>query len=357
MEVVNKRKAKILIVDDEEMNVVLLEDLLQDEGYETVTARNGEEAVNIAMKDLPDIILMDIMMPKMNGIEATNILKSNEKTKNIPVLMLTALSDSKSKKAAVEAGAVDFITKPINIEDVLTTINLYLKRKDFTIYKKDYSIKLEKDLEIKNKELEKAYVKVKSLSLETLELLARTAEYRDDITGKHTKRVGKIAKLIAEKISNDDNFVESIEYAAALHDIGKVGIPDKILLKPGKLLPEEFEKMKEHTIIGKKILENSKSEMIKMAAEIAYNHHEWWNGNGYPRGIKEKNIPLEARITAIADVFDALSSKRQYKPAFSYEKSFEIIKSEVGTHFQPEIFDIFQKRYDEIIDLKEQMKD
>jgi putative two-component system response regulator len=357
VKIVNRSNAKILIADDEEMNVVLLEDLLQDEGYETVTARNGEEAVNIAINDLPDIILMDIMMPKMNGIEATNILKSNEKTKNIPVLMLTALSDSNSKKDAVKAGAVDFITKPINIEDLLTTIKLYLKRRDFTIYKKVYSTELEKTLEIKNKELEQAYIEVKSLSLETLELLAKTTEYRDDITGKHTKRVGKISKLIAEDISNNSDFVESIEYAAALHDIGKVGIPDNILLKPGKLLPEEFEKMKEHTIIGKKILENSKSKMIIMAAEIAYNHHEWWNGNGYPRGIKGDEIPLEARITAVADVFDALSSKRQYKPAFSYEKSFEIIKSEVGSHFQPEIFKIFEKRYDEIIDLKERMKD
>ena len=350
-------KKKVLIVDDEEMNVLLLEDLLEDEGYETFSARNGEEGVKAAIDFLPDIILMDIMMPKMNGIEATEKLKSNPKTRDIPVLMLTALSDSKSKKAAVKAGAIDFIAKPINIEDLLETIKIYLRRKDFTIYKKQYSTELERTLARKNEELKQAYGKMKNLSLETLELLSRMAEYRDDITGKHTRRVGKIAKIIAMEISNDENFIENIEYAASLHDIGKVGIPDSVLLKPGKLLPHEFEKMKEHTIIGKNILKTSKSDTIKLAASIAHRHHEWWNGKGYPDGISGKDIPLAARITAIADVFDALSSRRLYKPAFSYEKTFDIIKSESGTHFQPEIFEIFEKNYDEIIDLKEKMKD
>ncbi len=350
-------KNKILIVEDEEMNIVLLEDVLEDEGYETITARNGKEGVEVAAKEFPDLILMDIMMPVMNGIEATNELKSNPLTKDIPVLMLTALSDSKSKKAAVKAGASDFIGKPINIEDLLNTIKIYLKRKDFAVYKKQYSTELEKTLAQKNEELKKAYIKVKNLSLEALQLLSKTAEYRDDITGKHTKRVGKIAKIIAQDISDDETFIENIEYAAALHDIGKVGIPDSILLKPGKLTEEEFGIMKRHTIIGKDILSNSESDMIKMAAEVAHRHHEWWNGNGYPDGLKGEQIPLAARITAIADVFDALSSKRQYKPAFSYEKSFEIISQEVGTHFQPEIFEVFKKRYDEIIDLKDKMKD
>ncbi len=353
----DSEKAKILIVEDEEMNILLLEDALEDEGYETITARNGEEGIKAALTESPDLILMDIMMPVMNGIEATEKLKANTNTSHIPVLMLTALSDSQSKKDAVKAGAIDFITKPINIDDLLSTVKMYIKRKDFTVYKKEYSTELEKTLAQKNKELEQAYLKMKNLSLETLELLSKMAEYRDDITGQHTRRVGKITKLLAEELTNNNEFIENIEPAASLHDIGKVGIPDSILLKPGKLTKEEFEKMKMHTIIGKKILETSKSEIIKLAASIAHWHHEWWNGKGYPDGLSGEDIPFAARITAIADVFDALTSKRQYKPAFSYEKSFEIIKSESGTHFQPEIFKAFEKNYDRIIELKERMKD
>jgi len=353
----NRNRAKILVVDDEERNRRLIEAMLVPLGYQVILACDGDEALKKVSDTPPDVILLDIMMPKVDGFEVAKRLREDEKTKIIPIVMVTALGEVKDRVKALEAGADDFLTKPVEKVELTARVNSLLKVKAYNDHMRNYQRELEARVAKRTNELRRAMEKIKVASLDTIYRLSRAAEYRDEDTGAHIKRMSHYAAAVARRMGLDDNTVESILYAAPMHDVGKIGVPDHILLKPGKLDPDEWELMRQHTIIGAQILEGSGAEYIKLAEVIALSHHERWDGSGYPRGLKSSEIPVVGRIVAIADVFDALTSKRPYKEPFSVEKSFNIIKEERTSHFDPEVVDAFFAISDEVLTIKQTYAD
>ncbi len=351
-----KGKPKILIVDDEERNRRLMEAILLPLGYEVILARDGEEALAKVRETPPDVILLDIMMPKMDGFEVVRQLKKKE-TKTIPVVMVTALREVEDRIKALAAGADDFLTKPVDQTELRARVNSLLKVKAYNDHMRNYQEELEAEVAQRTEQLRQALEEVKAASLDTIYRLSRAAEYKDEETGAHIQRMSHYAAAVAGKMGLNGETVETILYAAPMHDIGKIGIPDHILLKTGALKPDEWGIMKQHTIIGSRILEGSKAEFIKFANVIALSHNEKWDGSGYPHGLKGSKIPIAGRITAIADVFDALTSKRPYKEPFSLEKSLSIIKEGRGSHFDPDVADAFFAVKKEIFAIKEEYKD
>ncbi|MEW6087621.1 MAG: two-component system response regulator [bacterium] len=352
-----KIKQKILVVDDEPVNIKLLEANLIPNGYDVITASDGEEALRKVLAEDIDLILLDVMMPKMNGFEVTKKLKTDEKTRLIPVILVTALSGLQDRVKGIDAGCDDFLSKPVERPELLARVKSLLTVKAYHDCMQDYEKKLEYEVAKKTKELQSALDKVNTAHLETIYCLSRAAEYKDEHTGSHIQRMSNYAAVIAENIGLDKQSVKQILYAAPMHDIGKIGIPDHILLKPGKLTPGEWEIMKQHTIIGAEILANSEADFIKLAEVIALTHHEKWDGSGYPKGLKAAGIPAAGRICAIADVFDALTSKRPYKEIFPVEKSFAIIKDGRGNYFDPEMTDAFLTSRDKILEIRNKYKD
>jgi len=352
----NKRPC-IMVVDDEEPMQKLLRVNLSVEGYDVVTAPDGIAALELMEGHEPDLIILDAMMPKMDGYAVAERLKWQDETKTIPIIMVTALRELEDRVKAWELGVDGFLTKPIERTELTTIVNSLLKVKDYNDHMRDYQRELEAELARRTEELQQAFRKTKTASLETIYRLARAAEYRDKDTGAHIQRVSHYAAAIARQIGLNDESVESILYAAPMHDVGKIGIPDRILLKPGKLDPGEWEIMKKHTVIGAEILSDSDADFIELAGVIALTHHEKWDGSGYPEGLKGTDIPLAGRITAIADVFDALTSKRPYKEPFSVEESLGIIGVGRGSHFDPKVVDAFLAIKDEILSIKEKYKD
>ncbi len=335
----NERQ-KVLIVDDTPENIqVLMETLKKD--YAIVAATNGYKALQMAVKDpLPDLILLDIMMPGIDGYEVCAQLKDDDKTRNIPVIFVTALSDAGDEAKGLSLGAVDYITKPFNPSLVLARVHNQLELKRYRDSLEDLVKKRTHELQLTQEV--------------TIEAMGALAEYRDPETGGHIRRTQYYVKELAmrlqqhEKFSDffDDDTIERLYHSAPLHDIGKVGIPDNILLKPGKLTDEEFEKMKEHTIFGRdtiKVCERrlGHNSFLRYAREIAETHQEKWDGSGYPYGLQGNEIPISGRLMAIADVYDALISKRVYKPPFPHEKAVKIIIEGKGTHFDPDMVDAF----------------
>lgn len=341
-----KTKNKILIVDDTEENIDVLVATLEDD-YELSVAMDGLTAIDLVNQELPDLILLDIMMPGMDGYEVCRRLKYIEKARDIPVVFLTALNQTKNEARGFAVGAADYMSKPFNPDIVRSRVNNLIQ------------LKLHRD----NLEL---LVSNRTEQLEVMQdvlikSMAGLAEYRDPETGGHIKRTQKYVKLFANKLKKSDEYkdvltneiVELLYKSTALHDIGKVGVPDSILLKPGKLSPEEFDEMKKHTIYGEKILalaldELGEDSFLRYAEEIAYTHHERWDGSGYPRGLSGEDIPISGRIMAIIDVFDALISKRIYKPPFKFGKSIEIIEEGRGIHFDPLLVDILMDSLEEM---------
>lgn len=344
----NNGCSKILVVDDEKQNLKLIETILAPLNYKVILANDGEEALLKVREDMPDLILLDIMMPKMDGFEVARRLKQNNTTMIIPIVMVTSLGELEDKVKALDAGADEFLVKPVDSIELKARIKSLLKVKVYNDTIRDYQKSLETEVNLKTKELRNAYEQVKAVTFETINKLSKAAEYLDDSTAAHLQRISRYVAAIARELKLDDRTVESILYASPMHDVGKIGIPDSILMKPGKLTPEEWEIMKTHTVIGGKILEGSEQKLIQMAETIALTHHEKWDGTGYPKGMKGKEIPVEGRITAIADVFDALTSKRPYKDAFSFSSSLAIIKDSRGSHFDPDIVDAFLRLEGEI---------
>jgi putative two-component system response regulator len=363
-----KDKKRILIVDDEEINIRLLTALCESLDYATLTARNGVEAVDITIREMPDLILMDVMMPKMNGFEATERLKSDERTSLIPIIIVTALDSRDDRLRGISIGANDFLTKPVDLEELSLRLKNNLKLKDYHDLLKNYTYILEKEVAERTAQLQetlqrldKAHRKIRFGYIETVYRLTLASEYKDEETGAHIKRVSFYTKEIATTLGMDREFIDSIFYASPMHDIGKVGIPDSILIKPGKLNQEEWEIMKNHTTIGGKILSGSGSPYLRMAKEIALSHHERWDGGGYPKGLKKEEIPLSGRIMNIVDQYDALRSKRPYKPALEHERVVEIITKGDGRtlpeHFDPDVLDAFIKSKDRLREIYETHQD
>jgi len=343
----------ILIVDDEDRNLRLIEALLLPMGYDVLKAANGKEATQMAMETSPDVILMDIMMPVMDGLEAVKILKQDAETRIIPVVMITALREVNDRIKALEAGADDFLSKPVDKTELRIRVQTLVKVKAYNDHLRNYQKQLEAEVARKTIQLRKTLEALQIASLDSIHRLSRAAEYKDEDTGAHIERMSRYSEAVARKMGLDGKTVERILYAAPMHDVGKIGIPDKILLKPGKLDPDEWEIMKQHAAIGARILGGSRTGFIKLAEVIALTHHERWDGSGYPQGLRGTRIPIVGRITAIADVFDALTTRRPYKEPFSLEKSFAIIRESKGTHFDPDVVDAFFAVQDEILAIKE----
>ncbi|MHB8072538.1 HD-GYP domain-containing protein [Desulfosporosinus fructosivorans] len=331
---------KVLIVDDTPENIYILMEILGDR-YDVSVAINGEKALKIvAMEPSIDLILLDIMMPEMDGYEVCTKLKANLKTANIPVIFVTALTADENEAIGLELGAVDYITKPFNPALVRARVKNHLEVKN-------YRDKLEEMVREKTSEL----MITRDVTIETLGSLA---EYRDPETGCHIKRTTHYVRLLAEKLQHHPSFkyflseemIEHLWKSAPLHDVGKVGVPDSILLKPGKLTPEEFTEMQNHAVHGRDVLTDSSlrlgpNSFLKIAQEMAYTHHEKWDGSGYPQGLKGAEIPVSGRLMAVADVYDALITRRVYKPALSHHQAVDIIRAGRGTAFDPEIVDLF----------------
>jgi len=347
----------ILVVDDMPQNVRMLSEMLKRIGYAVCTATSGGEAIEKAAACQPNLILMDINMPGMDGYETCQALKEDPELQKIPVLFLSALSDAEDKVKAFNAGGVDYVTKPFEFKEVRARVKTHLELHRLHVELERHTLHLENLVEEKVRE-------ITSAQRGMIFALAKLAESRDDDTGTHMDRVSGVCRIVAESLRRcngygkiiDDRFVENIHHTSPLHDIGKVGVPDAILLKPGKLTPEEFETMKTHTTIGAETLLNVQMEFpenafVAMGIEITRWHHERWDGKGYPDGLMAEAIPWSASIMAVADVYDALRSKRCYKDAFSHEKSRDIILEGAGSQFAPGVIQAFAHAEEEIVGL------
>lgn len=363
-------KAKILVVDDTKTNIEVLEGILSND-YEVCVALNGPKAIFLAEKVKPDLILLDVMMPGMDGYETLRQMSEQGLVENTPVIFLTAKADSQSEQTGLDLGAVDYITKPFNPELVRSRIKNQLEFKQQRDELHEQRDQLHEIVDEQTETLRKNAETLRKTLNVMLNCLGALAEHRDTDTGEHIKRTSVLVKMLAEILHSHPRFAsaipnqEYIEYyasAAPLHDIGKVGIPDEILRKPGKLTPEEREIMSAHPQIGYDVLVRATRELkgnplIQIAADITLNHHERWDGLGYPNKKKGEDIPVGARLMAVADVYDALVSRRPYKEPFSHEKAVAIILEGNGTQFDPDVVEAFMKIEKELPSIYEKFKD
>jgi putative two-component system response regulator len=330
-----KQNAKFLIVDDQEFNISLLHRILTRAGYTNlVTTTNPLQLEALYREHRPDIVLLDLHMPEMDGFTAIRCLRNWNEGEYLPILVLTADVTPEAKKRALHEGANDFISKPFDRTEVVLRIQNFLATRFYHLKLQERNQDLEQRVRERTRELELAQAEI-------LDVLGRTAEYRDDETGQHTKRVGDLSARIALGLGLSPDEAALIGRAAPLHDIGKIGIPDDILLKPGRFTSEEFARMKEHANIGSSILQGSVFPVLQAAGTIALTHHEKWNGSGYPNGLSGEDIPLYGRIVAIADFYDALTHERPYKRAWTREEAISEIIAQSGQHFDPRVVEVF----------------
>lgn len=328
------KHARIMIVDDEPGNVNLLKRLLERAGFHKLDSTNDpREAVALYVETRPDLILLDLHMPHLDGLAVMDRLNEIVEASYMPILMLTGDISPEARRDALSRGAKDFVNKPFNADEVLLRIRTLLETRFLYLQIQSQNQMLEAKVRERTRELEAAQIEI-------IERLARAAEFRDDNTGQHTERVGQMAALLARELGLADSEVSLIRRAAPLHDVGKIGIPDSILLKLGKLTPAEFELVKTHTTIGARILSGSRFALLRMAEEIAFSHHEQWDGRGYA-GLAGDQIPLAGRIVTVADVFDALTQKRPYKAAWPVEEAVAEIERQRGRQFDPNVVDAF----------------
>jgi cyclic di-GMP phosphodiesterase len=365
----HKESASILIVDDEPANLRLIEIFLKNDGYEDITLCDRPELVpSLVELHHPDAILLDIMMPRVSGLDLLASLRRDSATRHVPVIMLTASTDPRTKSQALELGANDFLTKPFDSYDLLSRVRNALVLRAHQKNLAHQATILEEKVRQRTAELTWTQIQV-------IHCLARAAERRDYETGQHAVRVGRYAQILAQEIGKSRQWCDDLLLAAMLHDVGKIGVRDAVLLKPGRLTPEEFQEIQGHCQFGQEIIAPAwredllaflqidphqiavKSPLLELAARIASTHHEKWDGSGYPHGLKGEEIPIEGRITAIADVFDALGSLRPYKPAFPPAECREIICKSAGKHFDPTLVDAFLNRFDDILTVREQLRD
>jgi len=327
----HERPAKILIIDDQEQNIRLLTRILEKDGYEHVrSTTNATEALPLYAEMQPDLVLLDVHMREKDGFQVLEEIVAHNGSRYVPVLMITADTSADVRHRALTLGAKDFVGKPFDSAEVLLRIRNLLETQFLYQRLRDQNLELEHKVAERTRELEQS-------QLEVLERLAAAVEFRDDDTGNHTKRVAEVSAMLASAIGLESATIELIRSAAPLHDIGKVGIPDSILLKAGPLTSEEFELMKMHTVIGSRMLSKGRSELVRFSQRIARSHHEWWDGSGYPDRVSGQSIPLEARIVAVADFLDALTHERPYRPAWGVEETLAEIRRRAGSHFDPTI--------------------
>jgi putative two-component system response regulator len=345
----DKNLKTILIIDDTDVNINLLMEILEDK-YDLLASLDGEGGLDILNEEDVDLVLLDIMMPDMDGFEVCRRIKENESTKDIPVIFITAVSDEKSIEKAYDIGGVDYIRKPFMAKEVISRINTHISLSD-------QKHLLQNEVKTKTLELHSLNKEIEETQKEVVFTMGAIGETRSKETGNHVKRVAEYSKVLAKYSGMSDEEVALLVDASPMHDIGKVAIHDNILHKPGKLTNEEFILMREHSEIGYKMLSHSKRPLLKTAAKIALEHHERWDGDGYPKHLKEEEISIEGRITAIADVFDALGSDRCYKQAWEDEKIFNYFKEQKGKQFNPKLVDIFFEHLDEFLDIRERFRD
>lgn len=317
-----------MVIDDMADNIDLLRAVLAPQ-YHVSIAKSAEAALGVLECLQPDLILLDIMMPEMNGYELCNVLKADSRLKHIPIIFVTAMTSEQDESKGFEMGAVDFITKPIAKKTLLSRIRTHMALAERN--KRDRGM-----LEERTAQLEDALTSA-------IKMLSEAASFKDQDTENHMWRMADYCALLAKDIGWDDEQVETFKLAAPMHDMGKVGIPDAILTAPRKLTPDEWEIMKTHPEIGRSILSKSRAPLFQVAAEIAMNHHERWDGTGYPKGFAGEDIPMSARIVALADVFDALTMPRAYKPSWSIEDAYDYIKENARLHFDPNLVERFIK--------------
>lgn len=362
-----------MIVDDESINIEIVKAYLEEEGFENLIATTrASHAIDMIREHRPDIVLLDIKMAEISGLELLRRMRRDQEMMMIPVIVLTAANDPEVKLRGLRLGASDFLAKPVDPSELTLRLENVLAVKAYQDHLADYSEKLERQVRIRMEEL------VRSRQ-EAIHCLARAGEFRDDDTGHHVTRVGRYSALIANELGFPQAAVDLIEQAAQLHDVGKIGIPDAILHKPGKLDPQEFDIIQEHCNIGRRIINplsheesirlephafvglqimgSTNSPVLRLAAVIAATHHEKWDGTGYPKGLSGNAIPIEGRIVAVADVFDALSSSRPYKKAFPIERCLKILVEGRGKHFDPRVLDAFLRRTEEAIQIMEEYMD
>ena len=356
--------AKIMIIDDEQLVIRVVKRFLAAEGYHNfITITDPRETSKLLKSEKPDVVLMDIMMPYLTGLDLLRYRQRTPEFQHIPFIILSATSENQVKRDALRLGATDFLAKPVDPSDLTVRVKNALMVKRHHDHLSNYAIELERQVRYRTRQIERSREQI-------IYCLARAAEYRDNETGAHVIRVGKYCGVVAEELGFGDDYCQQIELAAQLHDVGKIGIPDAILLNPGRLDKEEFEVMKEHCTLGCEIMEplsessgeivrqhanvggfimdGVDSPMLELAALIARTHHEKWDGTGYPKQLKGDQIPIEGRICCVADVYDALCSERPYKPAFPIQKCLEIMLSERGTRFDPIVLDAFFRRLSDI---------
>ncbi len=343
--------SNILIVDDQPANVDLLEMILDVAGYTNVKSTTDPRQVMALYRAHPfDLILLDIRMPHLDGFQVMKLLAEEIDGDYLPVLVLTAQKDRETRLRALKAGAKDFVTKPFDSAEVLNRIENMLEVRLLYNERLRQNEILEDRVRVRTRQLRES-------QLDIVRRLGRAGEYRDNETGMHVIRMSKICQIIGRQAGCDAAFCEMILYASPMHDVGKIGIPDRILLKPGALERDEFAIMKQHTVIGADILGEDESEVMTMAREIALSHHEKWDGSGYPHGLAGTDIPIAGRICAIADVFDALTSERAYKPAWSIEATTAWINDEAGKQFDPDLVGHFNAVLDEISEIRRKYAD
>jgi putative two-component system response regulator len=354
MNELNKKKPSVLVVDDEESIRALLKRQMEGDGYTVLAAENGREAIALAERALPDVVLLDALMPVMDGFRVAETLKAGPATRNIPIIMVTALDDRESRLRALKAGVQEFLTKPVERNEVSLRVRNMLTLKEYANFLADQNRVLEQRIEERSREVFDSY-------RETIATLTRAASYKDEESGAHVGRISLYTEEIATSLGMNAAFCETIRYASPMHDIGKVAIPDAILHKAGPLTAEEWEVMKSHTTKGAQLIGSGNSPYLQMGAEIALHHHERWDGGGYPAGLRGQLIPFSARIMNICDQYDTLRSVRSYKVALSHERAVEIITRGDGrtlpSHFDPDVLDAFKRCSGRLRDIFETARD
>jgi Response regulator containing a CheY-like receiver domain and an HD-GYP domain len=343
----NELNSKLLIIDDNFSNALLLEKMLKIHGYNEIKiVTDSRESVSIYNEYKPDLLLLDLRMPYLDGLQVMEALNAIKEDDYLPVIVVTAESDKEYRLRALQAGAKDFILKPFDHAEVFMRIKNMLEIRMLHKEVRSHNRMLEDKVKERTKALE-------NFQFELLQRLLRAAEFRDNGTGDHISRIGLYVFEFSKALGFNSEYCNILMHASMMHDIGKIGIPDNILMKPGKLNDDEWEKMKTHTLKGGEILANSSLELVRLAEQIALTHHEKWDGSGYPNGLKGEEIPLHGRIVAICDVFDALLSERPYKMPWTLDGVINQIKKDSGKYFDPFLVDVFLRNIDTFIHIKE----